>query len=134
MRLRNYWRHDRVVTGRVNGVRHCLVALLVQNGEGQQETVTFEVDTGFSGELLLPSRIVQMLGLKQQDSVGMRMADGSLVNVPVYAASLDWHGTSRPVNVLASGKQPLLGTSLLNGSRLTVDYVVGGPVTIEPLP
>ena len=39
----------------------------------------------------------------------------------------------RTVNVLATGERPLLGTALLKGNELVVQFEESGLVTIEPL-
>ena len=52
----------------------------------------------------------------------------------VYDASIEWDGQVRPILVLEADDVPLIGMALLYGSRLTIDVVDGGAVTIEPLP
>ena len=37
------------------------------------------------------------------------------------------------VPIMGMGDKPLIGMRLLTGSRVTLDVVEGGPVTIEPL-
>jgi hypothetical protein len=44
-----------------------------------------------------------------------------------------WDGTPRDVEVLATGRQPLLGTLLLDGYQLTAAFEDGGRVIIDPL-
>ena len=51
----------------------------------------------------------------------------------MYSATIIWDGAPRDVEVLATtGRQPLLGTLLLEGYTLTVDFEDGGTVTIDP--
>ena len=59
------------------------------------------------------------------------LADGSQVMVDVHLATIVWHGVARRTEVIATGKQPLLGTSLLDGNDLAVRFADGGPVTIQ---
>jgi hypothetical protein len=49
-------------------------------------------------------------------------------------AVVSWDGQDRNVMVLEANGGPLLGMSLLYGSRVTLDVVDGGPVTIQTLP
>lgn len=51
----------------------------------------------------------------------------------VYGATILWHGEEREVRVLATGKRPLLGTALLEGSELVAQFAETGLVTVEPL-
>jgi len=122
-----------VIVGRVDPRRRCLVLLEVRGPEGQSEMVEFQIDTGFSGSLLLPPEVVSRPGLLQDDSVAMRLADGSRVEVPRYLAKVVWDGIERTVALPASGRQPLLGTGLLDGHRLNAAIRPGGRVTIKPL-
>jgi len=105
----------------------------IQGPNGQQEAIEFQVDTGFSGALLLPLEIVKRLGLPETEGITMRLADGSRVAVPRYMAQVDWDGVEKTVALPASGRQPLIGTGLLDGHRLTAAIRPGGQVTIEPL-
>jgi len=122
-----------VIVGRVDPRRRCLVLLEVRGPEGQSETIEFQIDTGFSGSLLLPPEVVARLGLIQSNSVDIRLADGSRVEVPRYSAQVVWDGVAKTIAVPASGRQPLLGTGLLDGHRLNAAIKPGGRVTIRPL-
>lgn len=50
----------------------------------------------------------------------------------IYAASVLWLGEQRSVRVFEMGDKPLVGMRMLAGSRVTMDVIDGGPVTIEP--
>jgi hypothetical protein len=43
------------------------------------------------------------------------------------------NGEERAVNVLATGKLPLLGTGLLDGYELSIQFIESGLVTIQEL-
>ena len=62
------------------------------------------------------------------------LADGSVVRLSYFRATVLWEGKPRKIMVLDADGGPLVGMSLLYGSRVTLDVVDGGPVTIEPLP
>ena len=100
---------------------------------GAQEIVEFQVDTGSNGSIQLPLEIVTRLGLSQEEPVTMRLSDGRRVQVPVYRASVIWDGVEKSVDLPAAGRQPLLGTGLLDGHRLNAAIKPGGRVTIKPL-
>jgi predicted aspartyl protease len=51
------------------------------------------------------------------------LADGSSVELETYTCFLDWFGKTYATQIVASdGEYPLLGTVLLDGHRLEVDY------------
>jgi predicted aspartyl protease len=52
----------------------------------------------------------------------------------VHRATIDWDGAVLDVAVLALGDRPLLGTALLDGYHLSVDFVAGGDVRIQSFP
>ena len=122
-----------MITGKVDPRRRCLVSLEVRGPAGRSEMIEFQVDTGFSGALLLSQEVVTRLGLAQSNTVDIRLADGSRVQVPQYIALVMWDGAEKAVALPASGQQPLLGTGLLDGHNLNADIKPGGIVTITAL-
>jgi clan AA aspartic protease len=81
------------------------------------------VDTGFSGELVLPTDIILAFGLPRSIGVAAILGDGSTVTLDSYICRLDWFGTTREVEVVANtGQWPLLGVGLLLGRDLHIDY------------
>ena len=83
---------------------------------------------------MLPSALIQRLELAPRDEKPVILADGSVANSQTYVGTVDWHGEARRVRVHEVDGRPLIGMSLLRGSRLTVDVMEGGAVAIEPLP
>jgi len=122
-----------MIVGIVDPRRRCLVSLEVRGPDGQEETVEFQVDTGFNGSLQLPLEIVARLGLAQEEPVTMRLSDGRRIQVPVYRAGIVWDGVEKSVDLPAAGRQPSLGTKLLDGHRLNAAIKPGDQLTIEPL-
>ena len=51
-----------------------------------------------------------------------------------YEAEILWDGRKRPLRVLALDGDPLIGTALLKGYNLEVEFEVGGAVTLEARP
>jgi clan AA aspartic protease len=81
------------------------------------------VDTGFTGDLLLPLARVNELNLPAGFAVRAVLADGSESVVNTYECVLEWFGTWRPIEVIANaGQHPLLGVGLLKGRELHIDY------------
>lgn len=113
-----------MVIGRVDEFGRALVELPVQStSESQAENVHVWIDTGFTGELVLPQRLVEQLGLEKSGDVDASLADGSQNLLETYSSYINWFGTKRPIEVVASQAPfPLLGVGLLLGRRLIVDY------------
>jgi clan AA aspartic protease len=123
-----------MITGKVSQGREAIVEIEVSGPGGQWQPVEFVIDTGFTGQLLLPPQLVSNLQLL---SLGVRRAvlgDGSAVVMTTYRASVIWHGHARPVIVLEASGAPLIGMGLLEGSRVTIEAAPGGVVAIEELP
>lgn len=93
----------------------------------------FVIDTGFTGFLTLPEAAAVALGLDFLRRMPANLADDSTINVSVYALSIVWNENVREVEVLATGRRPLLGTLLLQETQLSVQWAPGGPVQVAPL-
>ncbi|MBD2135244.1 MULTISPECIES: clan AA aspartic protease [unclassified Sphaerospermopsis] len=96
-------------------------------------TIEFVIDTGFTEFLSLPPRAVNLLNLPFVYDMYANLADNSRVLLPVHQTTIIWNGEEREVNVLATGKLPLLGTALLDGYELSIQFTEGGLVAIEEL-
>lgn len=130
-----------------SGGREAVVALRVlgpagglsrsDSGRSRGEAVEVEavVDTGFTGHPTLPPRLVRSLSLPlpQRGFLEVELADGNTAALGVYDARVFWHGLSRPIPVYEADGGPLVGMSLLRGSRLTVEVVPGDSLVIEAL-
>jgi clan AA aspartic protease len=114
--------------------RRAYVSLILRGPAGQEVNVEFVLDTGFTGVATLPPAACAALSLRTLRLQPARLADGTRIILEVYEAAFLWDGVERAVEVLAMEGAPLIGMSLLYGSRLLVDVVDGGPVTITPLP
>jgi clan AA aspartic protease len=109
----------------------CLV--LDVRGPTRQREVQAIVDTGFSGMLVLPERLVAELGLRPLRTIQGSLADGSVTLVSLFAGQLMWFGRVRVVEVVAAGSLPLVGVHLLSGFSLAADFVPQGRFRIGRL-
>ena len=107
------------------------IAIGIAGGNHVFQTEEAIVDTGFTGWLTLPERIVKELGLTYYGQRRARLADEGEIASEVYGALVSWHGSPRPVLAYQIEGTPLIGMALLTGSRLFVDAQEGGEVTIE---
>lgn len=124
---------SRPLRGRVvSGGREAVIAITVSN-DFTNEVVEVEavIYTGFTGYLTLPPEVVHSLSLLRQGFVEVELADGGNATLEVFDARILWHGRPYRVPVYGTEGGPLVGMSLLNGSRLTVEVVTDGMVTIE---
>ncbi len=81
------------------------------------------VDTGFTGDLVLPQATIDALALRQSGSVDAILADGSQIELKTYTCFVNWFGEERRLEVVANdGDYPLLGVGLLLGLELRVNY------------
>ena len=115
------------MTGFVDGQLRALLRVpLAATPAGPRTGVEVWVDTAFNGTLALPQPLAVGLGLPQEAASEAVLAEGSRVALEAFACTLDWFGGTYRVQVVAGGgAYPLLGTQLLTGRRLTVDYAAG---------
>lgn len=121
-----------MITGRIEQNKP-LVTLKVIGPDGSSEEVEFILDTGFTGELTLPSIACHALRLTPKREVAGSLADGSQVLLQVYKATLLWDGTEREVDVVAADGRPLLGMTLLDGYDVHLCVTEGGSLTVEEI-
>ena len=91
--------------------------------DGSTTRIDVWVDTGFTGDLVLPKDQILRLGLPASAVVQTTLADGHEAEIESFIAWLDWFGELQEVEVCASsGQNMLLGVRLMLGRRLVVDY------------
>jgi predicted aspartyl protease len=114
--------HPARLAGSVNVRGQALVEVQV-SGPGGLETVTCAVDTGFTGELVLPAALVGRLGLRRAGTNVARLADDSPVRLSRHVGEVVSLAGRRRVRVYAAGSgTSLLGARLLTPHRLIIDY------------
>ncbi|MDA1049881.1 MAG: clan AA aspartic protease [Planctomycetota bacterium] len=113
--------------------REAIIELEV-SGSGQSvQQIEAVIDTGYNGYLTLPDDLVAALRLPFAGHRRGRLADGNVIRLDVYLASVVWHVQQKDVLISQAAGTPLIGMSLLNGNRLTMDVIDGGDVSIEEL-
>jgi clan AA aspartic protease len=89
----------------------------------ERQAITVWIDTAFNGGLVIPRRIIERLGLRQGSITQAVLADGRVVELETSTCHVEWFGGEYRTQVVANdGEFPLLGTLLLAGRKLTVDY------------
>lgn len=107
-------------SGEVTDSREARVSLRFAGG-GAVECV---IDTGFDGALLLPRGLVERLRLPIVGRLVFQVVGGARTSADVALAEVDWLGAARVFEVIVgAGEDSLLGTEMLDGSRLLIDYI-----------
>jgi clan AA aspartic protease len=91
------------------------------------------IDTGFNGKLTLPRNEIVALDLPEATVMEVTLADGRVRDVQMYVATVRLDGHSHDVLIAASPVTPLLGTGLLWGFSLYVEFAADGRVDLHPL-
>jgi len=106
-----------------DALRALLTVFVASERDGPREAITAWVDTAFNGTLVIPRAEIDRLGLRKATTMEATLADGSTVELETYSCYLEWFDSVRRTQAIANdGKTPLLGTMLLSGRVLKVDY------------
>lgn len=82
------------------------------------------VDAAFNGTIVLPRSIAESLQLPMESSADAVLADGTIVAMETFRCQIEWLGGTYDTQIITNeGEYPLLGTMLLSGKCLTIDYV-----------
>jgi predicted aspartyl protease len=73
------------------------------------------------------------MGLTFRHDTPANLTDNSEVLLPLHEAIVLWDGEEGEVLVIATGRRPLLGTSVLDEQELIIQFTEGGLVTIDEL-
>ena len=122
-----------MIIGKITANREAIIELEVIGSNQKREKVEAVIDTGFNGYLTLPNDLINYLELQLAGSRHITLGDGNVVALDMYLAKVLWHGQEREVLALQADGGPLVGMSLLYGSRLELEVINNGDVTIESL-
>ncbi len=123
-----------MIPGEVTPDREPVISLSLQDPGGAKFVVKAVLDTGFTDFVTLPTHLINTLQFPYDYTSQFMLADGSVVSVDIFLATVLWHAQPCAVPALAAEGGPLVGMSMLYGSRVTLDVVDGGQVSIEELP
>ena len=113
--------------------REPLVRLTIRGFRGRQQEIEAVVDTGYTGWLTLPPRVITALNLRWRTVGRGILADGSVSAFDVYQGKAVWDGRIRSVFVDEFDATPLLGMALLRGYEYKMQVRARGKVTIRRL-
>jgi clan AA aspartic protease len=95
--------------------------------------IEFVVDTGFNDYLTLPPQAISAMNLPQYSNTSVRLADGTETILSIHSATIVWDDLELIVPVLAAGVKPLIGTSLMDGYRLSIYFQIDGAVNLTAI-
>jgi clan AA aspartic protease len=119
-----------MISGRLDGLQAVVSVPFLVPGN-PFVSIEFVVDTGFEGALTLPPEAIAALGLTFFEPIEAKLANDAPATVDSYIATVLLDGRQLDVLVLAMGTRPLLGTSLLKGKELLIQFLPGGLVSIS---
>lgn len=111
---------------------HALVNVVLRLPNQPDFAIECVVDTGFEGALALPPAVVTAMNLPFAFEVDTNLASNTSFRADVHLGTVVWEGQELYVTIVAMGRRPLLGTALLRGCDLHVEFEEGGEVRIEP--
>lgn len=76
--------------------------------DGEDLEVQAVLDTGFSGDLVLPGDVIRRLSLPQEDVERVSLADGSMTRFSVHTVAALWDGEKRAVTALGADGDVLM--------------------------
>lgn len=81
------------------------------------------IDTGFDGEICLPTQLAIQLGLELWSIQKFELADGSVSEELVFLGKAIIDGEEKEVEILlTSSIDPLFGSGLMKGKELHISY------------
>lgn len=112
------------MNGFIDEIGRALLGIEIRpDSSSQAVAIEVWIDTGFTGDLVLPQATIDALALRQSGSVDAILADGSEIELKTYTCFINWFGEERRLEVVANdGDYPLLGVGLLLGLELRVNY------------
>jgi clan AA aspartic protease len=107
-------------SGRVNAILEAYLLLSVD----EDNSLECLVDTGFSGALVLPQEFVARLNTIEVGRELFNVVGGNQMEADIVLVEVEWLGIKRLIRAIVSeGDDALIGTELLDGTVLTVDYI-----------
>ena len=123
-----------MIRGKTNSNLEVTVVVGFQDPQGGFQSFECVLDTGYDGEMALPTEAIQRLGLTPLGNRIITQADGQPVRMPAYKGVVSWHGQPVEVVVIQTDEEAIIGTQLLEHSTVTIQVWDGGNVLIDERP
>lgn len=109
-----------VESGRVTSTREPVISVRLNDAVA----VECLVDTGFTGALMLPRELIGDLGIPLVGREVFEMVGQRFFTASIALTEIEWLDRRRVFRVVISeGMDSLIGTEMLDGNRLFVDYI-----------
>jgi clan AA aspartic protease len=113
-----------MIQGRVNPRGEPVVHISLISSTNRSRSYTAVIDTGFNGTLSLSESLIRRLGWRWIGHESYEIATGDVVREKVFVGLVRWMQRIREVDVVAShARDILIGTRLLQGNRLFIDFL-----------
>lgn len=124
-----------MITGQFQPDLRCLVEIEIIDGNGTFHPIQAKLDTGFTGEIALPSSEFTSLDIASSRERIVNLADGSQRLVPSGTATvrLGESEISAEILNLFHVRQPLIGMEILLGYSIHIDALPYGDIRIQPI-
>ena len=121
-----------MIRGRVNAEFQPIVSIQLRHETGVFSPFEVKFDTGFNGELGLPTSVIELLKKSSAESRVVRFANGEVTTVDAYDVDVMIDGEVRRLNAMDFGSGSLLlGMKALSTWIGSVEFKVNGDVTIQ---
>ncbi len=87
------------IVGVVTTRREAILSVSVLGADERRTDIEAVMDTGFTGDLTLPDRVIEELSLPSRGVREVVLADGSTVAMEIYRARVVWDGAVRVKSV-----------------------------------
>ena len=100
------------------------IPIMLVNGAAIQ-CPFFALDTGFTGDLLITSKMAKEIGVMPQGVTPIQIAGGATINLEFGTSLAMLNDEPKEIQVLIAGGMPLAGIDLFTkfGCRISVDCV-----------
>ena len=91
------------------------------------------LDSGFTGAVSLPLRVVEELDLTWSGEHSVTLGDASEVGVDLYEGIVEFAGSRYRCAILCTGDVPTVGMHLMQEARICFEAVPGGTVSLASI-
>jgi clan AA aspartic protease len=123
-----------MIKGSVNADLEATIPIRLVGKKGRTTRIQAIVDTGFTGYLTLPYRVLASLGAVRVGRTHGILADGSVDLFDVYSVTVNWDGRRRTIEAEEVDAEPLVGMRMLKHHFIQFTVVEDGLVMITALP
>ena len=123
-----------MIHGIVNARHEAVLSLRVRGPSGTELDIDAAIDTGSTPALTLPAGTIAALNLTFQTTNQAMLADGTMLAIDTYNAEVEWDGAWLSVLISEVESAPLIGTRLLAGHEVFIEFIPSGVVEIRRLP